>query len=406
MKQSSTQSKLEDIKTKTNQYIVGNYARYDVAFEYGVGELLFDTEQKQYIDFMSGISVTNLGHGEADIIDALRTQADMLFHTSNLFYSEVQARLAEALVVNSFPGKVFFCNSGTEANEAAFKLARKYYLSKKNDAPVIVTLTDSFHGRTASAMSLTGQAKIREGFGELIAGIVYVETNNVHELEKTFEKYKGKIAALVMEPIIGEGGVIPITQAFAEKARKLTLDQGSLLIFDEIQTGMGRTGKLFCFEHFGFTPDAMSLAKGLGSGFPIGALLISEKYQDIFTPGSHGSTFGGNQMAMAVAYETIKVILSRDILKNVTDLSDFMFARLNAFKHLYPIVQEVRGRGLHIGVNLSIPSKPIAEKCLERGLVINSTANTVLRIMPPLNITIDRAADGLNILGEVLAEFS
>lgn len=403
MSEQKSQSRLEDIKEITHKYIVGNYNRYDVAFEYGVGELLFDTEQKSYIDFMSGISVTNLGHGEADIIEAVRNQLDKLFHVSNLFYSEVQAKFAEALIVNSFPGKVFFCNSGTEANEAAFKLARKYHLSKKNSNPIILALKNSFHGRTTASMTLTGQPKIREGFGELVSGIDYIEPNDIESLERVFHVYGGKIAALIMEPILGESGIIPIQKEFADRARKLTFENDALLIFDEIQTGIGRTGKLFCYEYFGFPPDVMTLAKSLGSGLPIGAVVISEKYQDVFTPGSHGSTFGGNPIAMVAGYETLKVILSRDLLKNVNAMSEFLFMRLNQLKTQHSVIKDIRGKGLHIGVELSVPSKPVAIECLKRGLVINATADTVLRIMPPLNISLDKAAEGINILNSVLA---
>ncbi|MCE9501251.1 MAG: aminotransferase class III-fold pyridoxal phosphate-dependent enzyme, partial [Leptospira sp.] len=234
-------NKLAEIKEKTNKYILGLYNRYDVAFKFGVGELLFDTENREYIDFTCGISVTNLGHSDADIIEALREQADKVFHTTNLFYSEEAAILAEAIVLNSFPGKVFFCNSGTEANEAAFKLSRKYALSKKREKPVILALTGSFHGRTASAMSMTGQEKIRTGYGELVPGFDFIEVNNEESLSATFQKHKGNVASLIMELIQGEVGIIPIKESFLKLARKLTRENDALLIFDEIQTGMGRT---------------------------------------------------------------------------------------------------------------------------------------------------------------------
>lgn len=392
----------EEIKEKTNKYVLGNYNRADVSFRFGSGELLFDTDNKQYIDFLCGISVTNLGHGEADIIEKIRNQADKLIHTSNLFYSEESSLLAEAIIENSFPGKVFFCNSGTEANEAAFKLARKFAISQNKHSPVIISLHGSFHGRTTASMGLTGQNKIRDGFGELISGFEYVSPNQEDELVETFERHQNNVAAVFMEPIIGEGGIIPISNSFASLARKLTLENNALLIFDEIQTGMGRSGKLFAFEHFGFSPDAMTLAKALGSGFPIGALVIGEKFENILEKGTHGSTFGGNHLGVSIAYETLKTILSRNILENVNGASEYIFTRLRSLKERCPKIKDIRGKGLHIGVEFSIPTGEISKKCLENGLIVNSTANNVIRIMPPLNITIERLDEGLSIFEKVV----
>ncbi|MCB1190262.1 MAG: aspartate aminotransferase family protein [Leptospiraceae bacterium] len=395
-------SNLEEIKERTKKYVLGNYKRADIAFSYGSGELLFDTDNKQYIDFMCGISVTNLGHSEADIIEAIRIQADKLMHTSNLFYSDESSKLAEVLVENSFPGKVFFCNSGTEANEAAFKLARKYALSVNKINPIILSLRGSFHGRTTASMSLTGQNKVRDGFGELLQGFEYIEPNDEAALISAFERHENNLAAIFMEPIIGEGGIIPISDSFAHLARKLTMENDSLLIFDEIQTGMGRTGKLFAFEYFGFQPDAMTLAKGLGSGFPIGALVIGDKYTNVLGPGSHGSTFGGNQLATSIAYETIKTILSRNILENVQGASEYIFRRLYSLKERTSVIKEIRGKGLHIGIEFTIPTADIAKKCLENGLIVNSTAEKVIRIMPPLNITLERVDEGISIFEKVV----
>lgn len=400
------QTNFKQIQQKTEKYIVGNYKRQNVCFQYGVGELLFDTENRSYIDFHCGISVTNLGHSDADIIEALRSQADRLFHTSNLFYSQEGADLAEALIENSFPGKVFFCNSGTEANELAFKLARRHGVAARKGKSVILSLEKSFHGRTVSAMTLTGQAKVREGFGELLPDIDYIKENDLHSLQEAFSRYSGRIAGLIMEPIIGEGGIIPITNEFANLARKLTLEENALLIFDEIQTGMGRTGKLFCYEHFGFTPDVMTLAKALGSGFPLGAVIVSEKYEPLIAPGMHGSTFGGNHLAMKVAYETLKIIVGRELLQQTTALSEFFFTKLNIMATKYQILQEVRGKGLHIGLEFSIASSEIAERCLKNGLIVNPTAGNVIRIMPPLNISLEKVNEGLAILENVIAEMN
>ncbi|NBU96764.1 MAG: aspartate aminotransferase family protein [Spirochaetia bacterium] len=397
-------SKIESIKEKTNKFVLGTYNRFDIAFEYGVGELLFDVNGKQYIDFQSGIAVTNLGHSEADIIDTLREQADKLFHTSNLFYSSEQADLAEVLIGNSFPGKVFFCNSGTEANEAAIKIARRHAVSKSIKDPVILTMKGSFHGRTTGAMSMTGQYKIREGFGDLLPGFDYIEENNVSHLTEMFSKYKGRVSAVITEPVLGEYGVLPLNDEFLIQLRKLTAESGALLVFDEIQTGIGRTGKLFCFQHFPFTPDVVTLAKALGSGFPVGAVIVGEKHTHLLQAGMHGSTFGGNHLACKVAYETLRVILTRDLVSQVPSLSEFFFRRLRLIQSNFPeLITEIRGKGLHIGVVLSIPSREIVKECLQNGLILNSTNEKVVRIMPPINISIERIEEAMTIFEGVLS---
>ncbi|MDZ4727951.1 MAG: aspartate aminotransferase family protein [Leptospira sp.] len=397
-----TKSKFEETKALSDKYLLGTYNRYPVAFEYGVGEMLYDQDGKSYIDFQSGIAVTNLGHGEADIIEALRVQTDKLMHSSNLYYSNEQAKLAQVIIENSAPGKVFICNSGTEANEAAFKLMRKHGLAKNLERPVILALEGSFHGRSTASMSMTGNQSIREGFGELVPDIHFITPNDEDSLIMTFEEFGGRVSGLIMELIIGEGGIIPLTQSFVNLARKLTEETNSLLIFDEIQTGMGRTGKMFCFEHYGFAPDAFTLAKALGSGFPIGALVIADEYAHLLGKGMHGSTFGGNHLACAIAYETFRLILSRNLLDGIETISTNMFQRLETMKSTSPIVKEVRGRGLHIGVELTVPSRPIVEECLRRGLVVNSTATNVIRIMPPLIISLEKASEGMDILESVL----
>ncbi|MBL0265027.1 MAG: aspartate aminotransferase family protein [Leptospiraceae bacterium] len=399
-----TKDKLSEVKERSAKYLIGNYAPYDVVFKYGAGELLFDTNNKRYIDCLCGVAVTNLGHSDADIIDVVHKQADMLFHTSNWFYSEEASLLAESLIAHSFPGKVFFCNSGTEANEAAFKLVRKYAVSRDKHNPVMLSLKQSFHGRTIASMGMTGQEKIREGYGDLLPGFEYVEVNNEESLEEAFERNNGNIAGVILELVIGEGGIIPLTQSFVNLARKLTQENDALLIFDEIQTGMGRTGKLFACEHYGIIPDAMTLGKALGSGIPIGALIVSTPFAGVLGPGSHGSTFGGNHMATAVAYETLRILISREIVENVPALSEFAFTRLRLLKTKYPIIKDVRGLGLHIGVDFTIPSKSIAVECLKEGLIVNSTADTVIRIMPPLNIGIERLDEALQIFERVIAK--
>ncbi len=400
-----TASNFQTTKELTDKYILNLVNRYPIAFRYGVNELLFDQNNKQYIDFLSGVAVTNLGHSDPDIIEVMRNQIDKIIHTSNWFYSEEASRLAELLIQNSFPGKVFLCNSGTEATEAAFKLARAYAEQRQIHEPIIISLHKSFHGRSVSGISLTGQKKLHTGFGKLLDGIEFIAPNNEEELAGAFDKFSGRVVALIVEPILGESGIFPLSHGYMNLARELTAENEALFILDEIQTGFGRTGTMFAFETFGFSPDVMTLAKGLGSGYPIGAMVVAEKYQDVLTKGSHGTTFGGNPLGAAIAYETIRLIHSRDILSNVNSCSEIAFSRLAQLKEKLKIVKEIRGKGLHIGMELRIPARPVAEACLEKGLIVNATADTVIRVMPPLTISTQYLNEGLDILESVLVEF-
>ncbi|MBI3396479.1 MAG: aspartate aminotransferase family protein [Spirochaetia bacterium] len=389
--------KFSEIQEKSDKYILNTYKRAPLAFYFGQGEYLFDTENKRYIDFLSGISVTALGHGEADIIEAIRLQADRVLHTSNLFYSQEQAQLAEALIGYSFPGKVFFCNSGTEANEAAFKLARRFGEEKKN-AFQMLSLEQSFHGRTFAAMTLTGQEKIHKGFGPLVEGVKYLPPNDEDALERAITENAGEICALFLELVQGEGGVRPLNKSYVKHARSLTLEHKILLVVDEIQTGIGRTGTMFAFEQYDIRPDVMTLAKALGSGFPIGAMIVADEYADVLVPRMHGSTFGGNHLGAAVAYETLRVIAGREILSNVNAVSEFIFRRLRSMAATLGIIKDVRGLGLHIGIELDRAAGPIVESCRDKGLLINATADTVIRLLPPLNISLETTATALDIL--------
>ncbi|MFN3604663.1 MAG: aspartate aminotransferase family protein [Leptonema sp. (in: bacteria)] len=394
----------EDIKSKTEKYVLNTYNRLPLAFYFGQGPFLYDTHQKKYIDFLSGISVCNLGYGEADLIEAIRSQADRILHSSNLFYIEEQAMLAEVLIHYSFPGKVFFCNSGTEANEAAIKLARKYGIVQKEGAKIIVSLERSFHGRSLGSLSITGNEKVRKGFGSLLPNVEIIPPT-LEALEGIFESKRDEISALFLEPIQGEGGVYPLSKDFIKRARELTKESRALLIFDEIQCGLGRTGHLFAFQYYDVVPDVVTLAKGLANGIPIGAVIIGENFVDILGTGTHGSTFGGNHLACRVAYETLKILLTRDILENVTALSEFFFTRLYQMKSQFNIIKEVRGIGLMIGIELTIPCKDIVLKCLEKGLIINCTAENVIRLLPPLILNLEIANEGLDILQKVFQEY-
>lgn len=395
----------EEVETKTQKYVLDTYRRQPKAFFFGQGDTLYDSDQKPYLDFLSGIAVTNLGHGDADIIEAIRSQADRIMHTSNLFYNEEQARLAEVLIENSIKGKVFFCNSGTEANEAAFKLARSYGQAMRNNATRIVTLEGSFHGRTTGAMCLTGQQKIRDGFGPLVDGCVYVPPNDIEALEQAISGGKSDTCAFFLELVQGEGGVLPMEKEYVREAREMCAENDVLFIIDEIQTGVGRSGKLFAYEHYEIEPDAFTLAKGLGSGFPIGAMVVAEAYTPYLKRGMHGSTFGGNQLACRVAYETLKIIFGREILANVGAISQHFFSRLRTLQKSVKGIVDVRGLGLLVGIELERPCAELVDECRDRGLLINVTAENVIRLLPPLNITLERASHGLDILETEIRRF-
>ncbi len=394
----------EEIKTKTEKYVLNTYNRLPVAFYFGQGFYLYDSQHKKYLDFLSGISVTNLGHGDADIIQAIREQAERIIHTSNLFYNEEQALLAEVLIQYSFPGKVFFCNSGTEANEAAIKFARYYGQKQKSGAEIIVSFERSFHGRTFGSLSITGNKKVRQGFGSVLPNVEIIP-EDLEILTNLFETKGNDICAVILEPIQGEGGIYPFSKEFLEKVRSITSETKTILIFDEIQCGIGRTGSLFAYQYFDVEPDIITLAKGLGNGFPIGAVIVKEEYANLIEPGIHGSTFGGNHLACRVAYETLKQLISNDILDNIEGLSEYFFRRLYIMKNQFPFIKEIRGVGLMIGIELNRPCKDIVLKCLENGLIVNCTAENVIRILPPLNINLEIANEGLDILQKTFEMF-
>ena len=397
----------QEIKQLDEQYVLSTYARMPVSFRYGAGEVLYDTESNEYIDFLSGIAVTSLGHSHSDLIETLSKQAELLWHTSNIFYSQQQVMLARALIDLAFPkigGKAFFCNSGTEANEAAFKFMRAYGESKNKNH--IVALDNGFHGRTMGALSLTGQDKIRNGFGNVLEPITFVTPNDKNEL---IAAVTDKTCGIILEPIQGEGGVLPLTQDFVQTARELATTYNSLLVFDEVQTGIGRTGSWFAYQQYlDCTPDVITLAKALGSGFPIGAMLVNDKYKNIFKVGSHGSTFGGNHLATAIGYETLRIMEASNVLENVKTMSFYLKKCLNTLKDKYPQkIIEIRGVGLIIGIVLheSIQARPVMEKALSKHLIIGRAGDNVLRLLPPLNVRkyiIDAAIEKLDsIISEI-----
>jgi len=374
-----------EIMNRADNVIARTYARLPVVFVKGEGCRLWDDQDRAYTDFVAGIAVCNLGHAHPRLAKALCRQSEVLWHVSNLYYTEPQVTLASLLVEKSFADRVFFCNSGAEANEAAIKLARKYFHEKgENGRHRIVAMKQSFHGRTMATLSATGQEKIRHGFNPILEGFDFVPFNDAAALEAAVD---GRTCAVLMEPIQGEGGVRCPDEGYLEEVRRICDASGALLIFDEIQTGMGRTGSLFAYEQFGVRPDIMTLAKGLGNGLPIGAMLATETVAAAFSPGSHATTFGGTPLVTAAAVEFLKVFEEEDILSRCRTVGAYFKERLEWLRARHDIVQEVRGRGLMLGLVLGTSGAPVMQACMEQGFVINCIQDTILRFVPPLIIS-------------------
>jgi predicted acetylornithine/succinylornithine family transaminase len=377
----------EELAEESKKYLMNTYARQPVVFRKGRGNRLYDVEGKEYIDFVSGVAVNNLGHCSPKVTVAIQKQAQKLVHVSNLYQNEPQIKLAKLLVKHSFADKVFFGNSGAEANEAAIKLARKYARTQRGeDRFELITMDYSFHGRTLGTLSATAQTKYQKDFEPMLPGFRYVPFNDVGAVAKAIT---AKTIGVLVEPIQAEGGVRVPSDDFFSKLRKLCDEQGLLLILDEVQTGMGRTGRLFAYEHYGIEPDIMTLAKGLGGGVPIGAMLAKDSVADAFSPGSHASTLGGNPLACAAAIAAVESVLEDDgaLLDHCQLMSDYFMKGLWSLSKRYPVIKEVRGKGLLVGMELSIEGKPIVQACLEEGFLINCTVDRVLRFIPPLTIT-------------------
>jgi predicted acetylornithine/succinylornithine family transaminase len=389
----------EELIASSEKNIIGTYRRQPVVFVRGEGAHLWDTEGKEYVDFVAGIAVCSLGHSHPKVVEAIRRQAGILMHVSNLYYTEPQIRFAEMLVENSFADRVFFCNSGAEANEAAIKLARKYGHDNLNGRYEILTMKGSFHGRTLAAITATGQEKFHVGFSPLPEGFRYIPFNDAQCLEKAVSK---KTCAVLLEPIQGEGGVRVPDEGYLRAVREICDRKGILMILDEVQTGMGRTGRLFGYEHYGVTPDIMTLAKALGNGVPVGALAATEKVAASFGPGTHASTFGGNPLAMAAAIATLETILADGFLENCRKMGEYLQERLWSLRKDHPVVQDVRGKGLLVGLDLTVEGNPIVKACLERGVLINCTFDHILRMVPPLVVTRQDVDRLVQVLDEVM----
>ncbi|HOZ61803.1 MAG TPA: acetylornithine transaminase [Smithellaceae bacterium] len=392
--------KEKEITALADENIMHTYRRFPVVLARGNGQKVWDVNGKEYLDFVAGIAVCNLGHSHPGVIDALKKQLEKLTHVSNLYYTEPQARLAKLLVDNSFADKVFFCNSGAEANEAAIKLARKYaHENLGADKFELITMKDSFHGRTMATITATGQEKFQFGFTPLLEGFTYVPFNDLNALEKAINK---KTCGVMVEPIQGEGGVNIPDARYLKEVRSLCDEHKILLIVDEVQTGIGRTGKLFAYEHAGIEPDIMTLAKALGNGFPVGAMLATDKIAESFAPGNHASTFGGNPLAMAAALATLEIMLQEGILDNCRKTGDYFLKELKKLEKKHALINNVRGKGLMLAVTLNMEAAEIVRECMQKGLLINSTGGKTLRFVPPLIITNKDVDQAVDILNEVM----
>jgi acetylornithine aminotransferase len=374
----------EDIMIRADEVIAKTYKRFPIVITKGSGCNLWDTKGKQYTDFVSGIAVCNLGHAHPRVSKALAKQADTLLHVSNLYYTEPQVQLASWLTQHSFADRVFFCNSGAEANEAAIKLARKYFKEKgESERFRIVTMERSFHGRTMATLSATGQDKIKKGFEPVLEGFDHVPFNDMDALHN---KIGPDTCAVLVEPIQGEGGVRCPEDGYLKAVRRVCDEAGVLLIFDEIQTGIGRTGKLFAYEHYGIEPDIMTLAKALANGLPIGAMLAKEDVAVAFGPGAHASTFGGTPIITAASLEVLKVLSEENIIEHCSTVGAYFEERLLWLKKRHESIVDVRGKGLLVGMKIEMEGAPIVNACLEKGFLINCIQENVLRFIPPLTI--------------------
>ena len=388
--------KIEDIFASYKDYILPTYTKVPLVFVKGKGSRLWDIHNKVYLDFFPGWGVGNLGHCHPKVMQAVRDQIGKLIFIPNNYYHPPQAKLAKELIYWSFPGKVFFCNSGAEANEAAIKFSRKFGKGRFE----IITFENSFHGRTLAALAATGQKKYQEGFDPLPQGFKTVKFNDLEAVKQSITE---KTVAIMLELIQGEGGINIADKDFVLGLRKICDEKNLLLIVDEVQTGIGRTAKMFCFENYGITPDIMTLAKALGGGLPIGVMIVKKEIAETLGPGMHASTFGGGPVICKAALAVLKAIQKEKILKNVEKMEEYLFLRLKAMKDKYPVIKEVKGMGLMAGVELNIEGKSLVEKCLAKGLLINCTHEKVIRLMPALNITKKEIDQGVNILEGVLA---
>ena len=396
--------KTDEIISDVDTYILGTYGRIPLTIREGRGSWVWDNDGNKYLDFTTGIAVTNLGHSYSALTEAIKNQSEKIIHTSNLFYLEPQAKLAKMLVENSFADKVFFCNTGTEAVEGAIKFARKWGSENGGKYKILSTM-GSFHGRTFGALSATGSSKYHEGFKPMLEGfdfVPYGDAESVADYVKTAD-----LCAIIVEPIQGENGVIVPESGYLRELRSICNENDVLLILDEIQVGMGRTGTLFAYEQEGIEPDIMTLAKGLGGGVPCGAVLLNNKVAEKIKPGSHGTTFGGNPLAVSCAFEILNTIKNKELLSSVKELGHYFKEKLNQIQSEYTdLVSGVRGKGLIVGIEFSSAekAKKTIDKTISEGLLTIHTAGNVMRILPPLNTNREEIDFALEIINKSLKE--
>lgn len=385
----------EEVFQAYKDCIMPTYTKAPLIFVKGKGSYLWDIHARKYLDFFPGWGVGNLGHCHPKVMSAVRDQLSKLIFIPNNYYQVPQAKLAKEIVYWAYPAKVFFCNSGAEAVEAAIKFTRRFGKGRFE----IITFENSFHGRTLAALAATGQKKYQEGFAPLPEGFKTVKFNDIEAVKQAITE---KTAAIMLELIQGEGGVNVADKDFVSALRKICYEKNLLLIVDEVQTGVGRSGKLFCYQHYGITPDIMILAKALGGGLPIGVMVVKKEIADTLQPGTHASTFGGGPVICKAALAVLTAIQKEKLLTNAQNLSEYLFFRLNELKNKYNLIKEVRGMGLMAGVELNMQGKAIVEKCIEKGLLINCTHDTVLRLMPALNVTKKDIDKAITILEQAL----
>lgn len=394
----------EEIFAKDKSDYLPVFARYNIVLDHGDGPYVYDTKGKKYIDFLAGIAVNVVGHNYKPLVEAVSKQAGKMIHCSNLYYTEVQVEAAEKLKKLSGMDKVFFGNSGAEANEGAIKLARKYATNIDPKKIQIISALHSFHGRTLATLTATGQDHYHHGFGPLPAGFDYVPYNDIQALEA---KMSDKTCAVMLEAIQGEGGVHVPDPDYLPKVRALCDKYNAVLIFDEVQCGMGRTGTFFGCQQFGVKPDIVTLAKGLAGGVPIGAFMATDKVASAFHAGDHGSTFGGNPLACAAACVVLDALIDGNLMENAKEIGAYLQSKFEEYKAKYPnLIKEVRGRGLILGMELTRPGREIANECLDYGAIINCTAGNVLRFVPPLNITKAHVDELISVLDKVLPKYA
>ncbi len=388
---------VDEIFSSYNDNILATYQRQPVIMVKGKGSVLTDIHGKKYLDFFPGWGVSNLGHCHPKVMGAVREQIGKLIHVPNNLYHPVQAKLAKELVRITFPGKIFFCNSGSEANEGAIKFVRAWGQGKKFE---IIALQNSFHGRTMGALTATGQEKHHKGFVPLLPGFKHVPFNDLAALQAAITS---QTAGIFMELIQGEGGIHVADKDYVQSIRKICNEQNIVLVLDEVQTGLGRTGTMFCYEHYGIKPDVLCLAKSLGGGMPIGCFIVKKEWAGVLKPGMHGSTFAGSPLACKAALGVLKAMSAEKILANVKKMGPYLKDQLQQLQQKHASMKVVRGLGLMIGVELTIDGQNIFKECLSRGLIINCTQGNVLRIMPALNVTKRQIDKAMFILDKAFA---